>query len=82
MKILVLNLKTVSLFTRYVTHKNDEHIDTAENLDIIMPLFNFIEYSDNYSDTCEDLWQFERDESSVTNAGNPDYHLLNTNQVF
>ena len=72
----------MSLFTRYVTHKNDEHIDTAENLDIIMPLFNFIEYSDNYSDTCEGLWQFERDESSVTNAGNPDYHLLNTNQVF
>ena len=82
MKILVLNLKTVSLFTRYVTHKNDEHIDTAENLDIIMPLFNFIEYSDNYSDTSEGLWQFERDESSVTNDGNPDYHLLNTSQVF
>ena len=47
-----------------------------------MSLFNFIEYSDNYSDTCEGLWQFERDESSVTNAENPDYHLLNTNQVF
>ena len=47
-----------------------------------MPLFNFIEYSDKYSDTSEGLRQFERDESSVTNARNPDYHLLNTNQVF
>ena len=47
-----------------------------------MPLFNFIEYSDNYSDTSEGLWQFERDESSVTNDGNPDYQLLNTSQVF
>ena len=34
-----------------------------------MHTYNLIEYSDNYSDT---LWQFKRDESPVTNAGNPD----------
>ena len=33
---------------------------------------NLIEYSDNYSDTSGSLWQFKRDESPVTNAGNPD----------
>ena len=38
-------------FTKCVTHINDEHIDTAENLDIIMPMYNLIEYSENYSDT-------------------------------
>ena len=27
-----------------------------------MPLYNLIEYSDNYSDTSESLWQFKRDE--------------------
>ena len=27
-----------------------------------------IEYSDNYSDTSESLWQFKRDEVSVDNA--------------
>ena len=27
---------------------NDEHVNTAENLDIIMPMYNLIEYSDNY----------------------------------
>ena len=29
---------------------NDEHVNTAENLDIVMPMYNLIEYSDNYSD--------------------------------
>ena len=35
-------------------------------------MYNLIEYSDNYSDTSGNLWQFKRDESPVPNAGNPD----------
>ena len=54
-----------------VTHINDEHIDTAENLDITMPMCNLIEYIDNYSGTSGSLWQFKRDESHITNDGNP-----------
>ena len=38
-----------------MTHINDEHIDTAENVDVIMPMYNLIEYSDNYSDTSGSL---------------------------
>ena len=51
---------------------NDEHIDTAENFDIIMPMYNLIEYSDNYSNTSGSFWQFKRDESPVNNVGNHD----------
>ena len=58
-------------FTRCVTHINDEHIDTAENLDIIMPMCSLIEYSDNYSDTSGSLWQFKRDEQNMNDARNP-----------
>ena len=32
-----------------------------------MPMYNFIEYSNNYSDTSGSLWQFKRDEIT-TNA--------------
>ena len=32
-------------FIRCLTHINDEHVETAENLDIIMPMYNLIEYS-------------------------------------
>ena len=39
--------KNCAPFTRCVTHINDENAETAENLDIIMPMYNLIEYSDN-----------------------------------
>ena len=34
-------------------------------------MYNLIEYSENYSETSERLWQFERDETTLTAAGNP-----------
>ena len=54
-------------FTRFSTHINDEHIDTAEYLDIIMSIYILIEYSDNYSDTSGNLWQFKRDGKNMDN---------------
>ena len=39
-----------------------------------MPMYNLIEYSDNYSDTSGSLWNFKRDEidnnANVTNDNN------------
>ena len=37
---------------------NDTEIDKAEDIDIVMPMYNFIEYSDNYSKTSGNLWQY------------------------
>ena len=51
--------KNCAPFTRCVTHINDEHVETAENLDIIMPMYNLIEYSDNYADSSGSLYQFK-----------------------
>ena len=48
----------------------DEHVDNADNIDIIMPMHNLIEYSVNYSDTSGSLRQFKRDEENMNN-GNP-----------
>ena len=58
-------------FTRCVTNINDEHIETSENLDIIMPMWNLLEYSDNYADFSGSLYKFKRDEFPMNNAGNP-----------
>ena len=33
-------------------------IDNAEDLDIFMPIYNLLEYSQNYSMTSESLWNF------------------------
>ena len=59
--------KNCAPFTKCKTHINDEHVDNADNLDIIMPMYNLIEYSDNYSDTSGILWQFKRDEKNMNN---------------
>ena len=63
--------KNCAPFTRCVTHINDEHVETTENLDIIMPTFNLIEYSDNVSDSSGSPYQFKRDESPRKNDRNP-----------
>ena len=79
--------KNCATFAKCITHKNDEHFDNADNVDIIMPMYNLIEYSDNYSDTSKSLWQFGGDEQNMKN-GNPAnvsteiHHPLNTNQVL
>ena len=51
--------KNCASFTRCITHINDEHVETAENLDIIMPMYNLIEDSDNYIDSSGSLYQFK-----------------------
>ena len=59
--------KNCAPFTKCITHRQD---DNADNLDIIMPMYNLIKYSNNYSHTSGSLQQFERDEQNMNN-GNP-----------
>ena len=63
-----LALKYCVRFTKCNLEINDEHIDIAENLDIVMPMYNLIEYSDNYQDSSATLYQYKRDEPPEANA--------------
>ena len=54
-----LALKNCAPFTKCNLAINDEHVDTAENLDIVMPMYNLIEYSDNYQDSLTTLYQYK-----------------------
>ena len=74
--------KSSAQFTKCITDLNDEHVNGADNLDIIIPMYNLIEYSHNYSDTSGCLWQFKRDESPVTDAGNPDNVSVDNSTSF
>ena len=47
---------------------NDEHVEKAEDLDIVIPMYNLLEYSDNYQDSTGSLYQFKRDEPPDDNA--------------
>ena len=43
--------KNCALFTDCISEINNTQIDNAKNIDLIMPMYNLIEYSDNYSKT-------------------------------
>ena len=57
-----LALKKCAPFTKCNLEVNDEHVNTAENLDIVMLMYNLIGYSDNYQDLSATLCQYKRDE--------------------
>ena len=63
-----LALKNCAPFTECNLEINDEHVDVAENLDIVMPMYNLIEYSDNYQDSSATLYQYKRDEPPDNNV--------------
>ena len=63
-----LALKNCAPFTKCNLEINNEHVDAAENLDIVMPMYNLIEYSDNYQDSSATLYQYKRDEPPEDNA--------------
>ena len=54
--------KNCAPFEEYRTEINETFADETEHINIAMPLYNLIEYSDNYSNISGSLWQFKRDE--------------------
>ena len=63
-----LALKNYAPFTKCNLEISDEHVDTAENLDIVRPMYNLIEYSVNYQDSSATLYQYKRDEPPEDDA--------------
>ena len=63
-----LALKNCAPFTKCNLESNDEHVDTAENLDIVMSMYNLIEYLDNYQDSSTTLYQYKRAEPPENDA--------------
>ena len=54
--------KNCAPFVKYRTEIIETFIDEAMHVNITMPIYNLIEYGDNYSDTSGSLWHFKRDE--------------------
>ena len=68
-----LVFKNNASFTNCISKINNVLIDNAEDLDVVMPKYNFIEYSKNYRNTRGSLWNYYRDESNnpLLNNDNP-----------
>ena len=57
-----LAFKNCAPFTNYISKINNAQVDNAKDINIVMPMYNLIEYSDNYAKTTGSLWQYFRDE--------------------
>ena len=51
-------------FTNCISEINNTQVDNAKDIDIVMPMYNLKEYSDNYVKTTGSLWQYFRDDPS------------------
>ena len=53
--------KNCAPFTNRISEINNAQLDNAKDIDIVMPMYNLIEYSDNYAKTTGSLWQYCKD---------------------
>ena len=57
-------LKNCAPFTNCISEINNTQVDNAKDIDIVMPMYSLIEYTDNYAKTSGSLWQYYRDEQN------------------
>ena len=74
--------KNCAPFTSCISKINNTQIDNAEYIDIVMPMYNLIEYSDNYSKTSGSLWQYCKDIPAVNNRVIGDFNVANATDSF
>ena len=66
-------------FINCISKINGVKIDNAEDLDVVMPMYNLLEYSKNYKKTTGSLWNYYRDEpSSTIGDSNITHSILNS----
>ena len=54
--------KNCAPFVKCISRINNTGIDNTKDIDIVIPMYNLIEYSDNYSKTFGSLWQHYKDD--------------------
>ena len=74
-----LVFKNNAPFINCISKVNGIKIDNAEDLDVVMPMYNLPEYSKNYKKTTGSLWDYYKDEAnSGTDANNITHSILNS----
>ena len=57
-----VTFKNCAPFTKCICRINNTDIDNARDINTVMPMYNLIEYSDNYSKTSGGSWQYYKDD--------------------
>ena len=66
-------------FISCISKINNTLIDNAEDSDIVMSMYNLLEYRENYKKTTRSLWNYYRDEPNSGGEGNINYIIKNSN---
>ena len=61
-----VTFKNCASFTKCISRINNTDIDNAQDIHIVMLMYNLTEYSNNYSKTSGSLWQYYKDNPSDT----------------
>ena len=69
-------------FINCILKINGVKIDNSEDLDVVMPMYNLLEYSKNYRKTTGSLWNYYRDEPSSTVGNNNITHSILNSESF
>ena len=76
-----LAFKNNAPFINCIANINGIKIDNAEDLDIVMPMYNLLEYSKNYRKRTGSLWNYKRDEPSNPLSSNSEFFKYRTSIV-
>ena len=71
-----LVFKNNAPFISCISKINGVKIDNAEDLDVVMPMYNLLECSKNYRKTTGSLWNYYRDGPSSTVGNNNITHSI------
>ena len=56
--------KNCAQFTKCKSRISNTDVDNSLDIHVVMPMYNLIEYSDNYSKTSRSFWQYNKDDPS------------------
>ena len=73
--------KNCAPFTICISEIYNTQVGNAKVIDIVMPMYNLVEYSDDYSKTSGSLWQYCKDIPAVNNNNNAIVDFTNNNQT-
>ena len=77
-----VKFKYCAPFINCISESNNTQVGNSKNIDIVMPAYNLIEYSDKYSKASGSLWQYCKDIPAVNSANIVEFNGTNVTDSF
>ena len=61
-RYMQVTFKNCVPFTDCISEINNTQVDNAKDLDVVIPMYNLIEYSNDYTKTSGNVWKYQQDD--------------------